>query len=157
LDDQSWALLEESHAQYGLARLLTRLGITRRDVGEWPYLPPATAPAAARTRLVSEMMRPAATSDSWRQLPAISPAALEGVSRVDCANPREEAAAIALVMREALEQPARTAALVTPDRGLARRVKVELGRYGIAIDDSAGRPLAETPPAVFMRLVAEVA
>ncbi|MGQ0674553.1 MAG: double-strand break repair protein AddB, partial [Rhodospirillales bacterium] len=70
--------------------------------------------------------------------------------------PREEAAAIALMLREALEEPARTAALVTPDRDLARRVAAELKRWSIEIDDSAGQKLADTPPAVFMRLVAHM-
>ncbi len=47
------------------------------------------------------------------------------------------------------------AALVTPDRGLAGRVAAELARFGIIADDSAGETLAETPQAVFLRLLAE--
>ncbi|MEO5373789.1 MAG: double-strand break repair protein AddB [Alphaproteobacteria bacterium] len=86
--------------------------------------------------------------------PSLSPAALEGVERIDCPGPREEALAIALLMRETLEFEGRTAALITPDRALARRVVAELGRWDIVIDDSAGRPLAETPPGVFLRLTA---
>ena len=43
----------------------------------------------------------------------------------------------------------RTAALVTPDRNLARRVAAELARWDIAIDDSAGRPLAHTGAGAF--------
>lgn len=69
----------------------------------------------------------------------------------------EEALAIALALREAIERPGATAALVTPDRALARRVSVELSRRGLVVDDSAGVPLARTPPAVLARLVAEVA
>ena len=46
------------------------------------------------------------------------------------------------------------AALVTPDRDLAGRVATELLRYGVVADDSAGEPLADTPPAVFLRLLA---
>ena len=42
----------------------------------------------------------------------------------------------------------------TPDRDLAGRVAAELGRFGVIADDSAGEPLAETPPAVFLRLLA---
>ncbi len=62
--------------------------------------------------------------------------------------------AIALLLRGALEQPDRRAALVTPDRDLAGRVAAELGRFGVVADDSAGETLAETPPAVFLRLLA---
>lgn len=75
--------------------------------------------------------------------------------RVDCAHTQEEAQVIALVLREALETESRTAALVTPDRELARRVAAELARFSITIDDSAGRPLSASPPAVFLSLLAE--
>ncbi len=46
---------------------------------------------------------------------------------------------------------------MTPDRNLARRVAAELGRWNIAIDDSAGRPLSHTPPGTFLVLLAEAA
>src|SRR3546814_5007229 len=78
-------------------------------------------------------------------------AALEGVQRVDCTDPGEEALVVALLLRRQVEQPGATAALVTPDRNLARRVAVNLQRWSIAVDDSAGRSLADTPPGVFLR------
>ena len=59
-------------------------------------------------------------------------------------------------MRGALEIPGRTAALVTPDRHLARRVAVELQRWGIEVDDSAGTPLDQTPPGAFLLLTARL-
>src|SRR6202007_2476863 len=65
--------------------------------------------------------------------------------------------AIALALRQALETQGRSAALVTPDRNLARRVAAELRRWDIAIDDSAGRPLAHTGAGAFLCLVAEAA
>jgi ATP-dependent helicase/nuclease subunit B len=55
-----------------------------------------------------------------------------------------------------LEQPGRTAALVTPDRHLARRVAVELRRWQIEVDDSAGTPLDQTPPGAFLLLTARL-
>ena len=76
---------------------------------------------------------------------------------IDCATTAEEASVIALALREALEPPGKTAALVTPDRALARRVKAELARWGVALDDSAGTPLAETPAGAFLRLTATLA
>ncbi|MEO5338748.1 MAG: double-strand break repair protein AddB, partial [Magnetospirillum sp. WYHS-4] len=85
------------------------------------------------------------------------PAALAGLSRLDCPTPREEAAAIALMLREALETEGRRAALVTPDRDLARRVAGELERWGIEVDDSAGRPLSQTPSGTFFHLAADFA
>ncbi|MEO5337071.1 MAG: double-strand break repair protein AddB, partial [Magnetospirillum sp. WYHS-4] len=36
MDDESWAALEPTHPQYGMARLLARLGLDRRAVPDWP-------------------------------------------------------------------------------------------------------------------------
>ena len=83
--------------------------------------------------------------------------ALAGLRRHDCAGAQEEALTIALLLRRKLETPGATAALVTPDRALARQVAAELARWGIAIDDSAGLPLNRTPPGVFLRLVLDLA
>ncbi|MFA7429605.1 MAG: double-strand break repair protein AddB [Rhodospirillaceae bacterium] len=157
LDDASWAELDESHPQYPLKRLLDTLGTERAAVTDWTA-PDNGSPAAppSRQRLISEALRPARTTHRWRDIEPLPPEAIAGVSRIDCPGPREEALTIALMMREALEDPGRTCALVTPDRDLARRVAADLGRWGIMVDDSAGRPLAVTPPGVFLRLCAEM-
>jgi len=115
----------------------------------------APPPATARVTLLREAMRPAATTDQWRKIDMRRGPALEGLSRLDLPGPREEAGVIALSMREVLETPGMTAALVTPDRQLARRVAAELGRWNIPVDDSAGTPLGETPPGAFLRLLGE--
>jgi ATP-dependent helicase/nuclease subunit B len=112
---------------------------------------------ARRLQLVGEALRPAATTDAWRRLPRQMPDAFDGVSRFDCASPQQEAVTIALLLRRKLETPGATAALVTPDRELARRVAAELRRWGIEIDDSAGVPLNRTPPGAFLRLVLDLA
>src|SRR5204863_8733918 len=82
---------------------------------------------------------------------------LRDLALVEAADPAQEALAIAIALREALEIPGRTAALVTPDRNLARRVAAEMARWNIAIDDSAGRPLAHTAAGTFLCLLAEAA
>jgi ATP-dependent helicase/nuclease subunit B len=112
---------------------------------------------ALRVRLIAEALRPAATTGAWRQLPRQSVEALDGVSRYDCASAQQEALTIALLLRRKLETPGATAALVTPDRELARRVAAELRRWDIEIDDSAGLPLNRTPPGTFLRLILELA
>ncbi len=150
LSDDDWAAVEDTHPQHGLKHLLTHIGVTRDAVLMWPE----AAPAGERTRFLTEVMRPAATTHTWRGLAGFSPATIAGISRLDCATPREEAEAAALIMREALEHPGRTAALVTPDRALAERVAAELKRWHIDIDDSAGHPLLQTPPGAFLRLTA---
>jgi ATP-dependent helicase/nuclease subunit B len=110
-----------------------------------------------RLRLVGEALRPAVTTDIWRRLPPHAADSFDGVSRFDCASAQQEAVTIALLLRRKLETPGATAALVTPDRELARRVAVELRRWGIEIDDSAGLPLNRTPPGAFLRLVLDLA
>jgi ATP-dependent helicase/nuclease subunit B len=124
---------------------------------ELPFSGEIVPALARRVRLVAEALRPAATTDAWRRLPPQAADTFDGVSRFDCASAQQEAVTIALLLRRKLETPGATAALVTPDRELARRVAAELRRWGIEIDDSAGMPLNRTPPGAFLRLVLELA
>jgi len=150
MDEESWLKLDPTHPQYALRELLAALGRERQAVADWP----GDGGDPARRLLLAELMRPAETSDVWSR-PA--EASLEHVTRADCQTSHQEALVIALALREALQTPRRTAALVTPDRDLARRVAAELRRWNIEIDDSAGEPLFDTPPATLLRcLVAAV-
>ncbi|MEI9901900.1 MAG: hypothetical protein WDN31_19315 [Hyphomicrobium sp.] len=133
MDEASWDEIEPSHPQFGLKELLAALNLQRADVTDWP----GHAGDADRRQLIAELMRPAETSESWQRPGA---GTLEHVTRADCATPHQEAVVIALALRETLEDKTRTAALVTPDRDLARRVTAELRRWNIDIDDSAGEP-----------------
>ncbi|HEX2591417.1 MAG TPA: double-strand break repair protein AddB [Rhizomicrobium sp.] len=156
LDAESWKTLDAGHAQYGLMHLLHGLKVTRENVADWV---PSRLPA--REAFLSEALRPAPTTDAWRARaeqddPAFR-SGLDGIALLEAAHPAEEAAAIALALRETLEQPNKMAALVTPDRSLARRVAAEMGRWNIAIDDSAGRPLSRTPAGTFLCLLVEAA
>ncbi len=141
--------LDPAHPQYGLHQLLRRMEVLREDVDVWPGT--ADTPRAA---LVSAALLPATRTGAWRTQPAFPDAAFAGLARIDAPDGESEAGAVALLLRETLETPGRTAALVTADRNLARRVAAKLGRWGISIDDTAGRPLARTPPASLLRLTA---
>lgn len=152
LDNEGWNEIEPHHPQFGLKSLLERIGVGRLDVAPWPSAISDTSP---RARLLSEALRPAATTDRWRSGAPVAAAALDGLIRVDCETVGEEAEIIALAMRRALETPGRTAALVTPDRSLARRVAAALKRWHVEVDDSAGRALGETPIGIWLRLVAD--
>jgi ATP-dependent helicase/nuclease subunit B len=158
LDAASWDSLEPAHAQYGLRQLLVHIGIAREDVAVWPYLPETYPARAKRVRFLAEALRPPPTTDAWRDLVESAPGAfsdaLQNFARLEATNPCEEAAAIAIALRETLETPGKTAALVTPDRGLARRVSAELRRWNATIDDSAGQRLSATPPGAFLSLLA---
>jgi ATP-dependent helicase/nuclease subunit B len=159
-DMAQWDAIEddEAHPQHLMAILLKALDLRPADIRDWGLpLARRASPRAQRVQLVTEAMRPAPTTEAWRDLASLPAETLAGLSRYDCAGAHEEALTIALLLRRKLETPGATAALVTPDRELARRVAAELRRWGIEIDDSAGMPLNRTPPGVFLRLVLELA
>ncbi len=154
-DDDVWQALDATHPQFGLAHLLRHFGMDRSAVSDWPSpITPVAAPE--RSRLINDALIPASTTHLWQNRPEPGLNAVNAITRIDADTERGEAGAIALIMRRTLETDQKTAALVTPDRTLARRVAAELGRWDIQIDDSAGRPLAETPPGTFIRLCARV-
>ncbi len=150
-----------SHSQYGLAQLLKRLNLTREDV--MALAEPAEA-MQRRSEVLSHALSPAEATSDWgawkRSLPdsAIS-TAFADVSLIEASNEREEATAIAIALRLALERPGKDgesrAALITPDRNLARRVTTELSRFGIVADDSAGTPLLATQQGTLLQLLLE--
>ncbi|MFW6027614.1 MAG: double-strand break repair protein AddB, partial [bacterium] len=155
LDEESWAHLDPPHPQFGLKHLLGRLGVGRSEVSVCPR--ESGEASTARERLWSTAFRPAATTGAWPELAAAAAAqeALSGLYRIDADDSAQEAGIIACILRRALETPGRTAALVTPDRDLARRVTAELRRWEIDIDDSAGQPLAGTRTGTFLRCLLE--
>lgn len=156
LDGDSWDAIDASHPQYAMKELLTGpMGAKRDEVRLWRDADHTPA-LDVRRRLLREALRPAATTTVWPEIEIDARAALDGLARIDAPGPREEAGAIALLLRGALEVPDRTAALVTPDRSLARRVAGELERWGIEVDDSAGVPLDRTPPGAFLKLTADL-
>ena len=144
---------DPAHPQQVMAHFLEDLGVERSAVQSWVR----AKAGSSRAKLLREALAPATLTHRWRFISGIDASALKNVRRLDCAGPQEEALAIALLLRESLEEPTKTAALVTPDRDLARRVAAELKRWHIDIDDSAGVPLNRTPPGVFLRLVLELA
>ncbi|TWH36284.1 MULTISPECIES: double-strand break repair protein AddB [unclassified Aminobacter] len=159
MDEEAWkevgmpgmAPATFGHPQSTLKKLLATLGIERRDVIEIGEVP---ADLAARIGVINEALRPAETTDLWvERAGSTDPAAFADVTLVEAANEREEALSVAVALRLALEKG--TAAFVTGDRELARRVAMELRRFGIEADDSGGTPLTATPPATLLSLMLE--
>ncbi len=154
LDEESWQQLDPQHPQFGLHELLGGLGARRADV---QGLGDSNPESQARSRLLSEAMRPSQTTDLWQStLPQLRPelgSALSGLTVVRAPGRREEALSIALRMREATETPGQTAALITPDRNLGRRVSAHLKRWNLNVDDSAGVPLSRTLAGTFINLI----
>jgi ATP-dependent helicase/nuclease subunit B len=144
-----------THPQYHLKLLLNRMGVNRAEVQPWHRRGLAAA-EPARSRAISALFLPPQASRSWAVLEAAN-RRLAGVRLLTSATIEEEAQAIALLVREALESPEKRIAVVTADRGLARRVVQHCERWNIAADDSAGRPLALTPAGRLLGLLAEIA
>src|SRR6185369_1045923 len=152
-DPESGKSAIETHPQFQLKLLLDRMGIARGEVRQWRWGGGRDAPAA-RTRAVAHAMAPAEFTHQWQGLKP-SERRLSGVRAAVFATPGEEAQAIAIALREAVETPGRTATLVTPDRNLAQRVVAHLRRWGIEADDTAGQPLSVTPPGTLLVGLAE--
>jgi ATP-dependent helicase/nuclease subunit B len=146
-----------NHPQFAMHALLHRFGIKRGDV----EILSEPAPHG-RDILVSEAMRPSNASAQWHRRLG-EPGIIEKISGgmtnlavIAADNPEMEALAIAVAMREARHLD-KSAALVTPDRALARRVTAALGRWNLAFDDSGGDALMDTTAGIFARLAAEAA
>lgn len=145
----------ETHPQFQLKLLLDRIGAGRGEVRQWPAGSDHDA-SLARGRAIANALAPADFTGKWTALDA-GRRRLTGIRAIALPTPADEAQAIALALREALETPGRTAALVTPDRALAARVAAHCARWGIALDDTAGRPLATRASGTLLTLLAEAA
>lgn len=155
-DDQDEA--QSGHPQYGMKQLLTEYvkikPIEVEELGERDQV------LQTRSTLVSHAMLPALVTDQWPFLRSMIDdqnvaAAFQHVCFVNAKSDADEALAIAATLREFVEEKSGFASLVTPDRALARRVALELKRWGLTVDDSAGRPLPKTPLAIVAQLIVE--
>jgi ATP-dependent helicase/nuclease subunit B len=145
----------ETHPQFHLKLILDRMSVGRGEVANWPGTAGPDA-GAVRGRAIANALAPAAFTGKWTDLKA-EDRRLTGVVAAELATPAEEAQTIALALRGVLEEEGRTAALVTPDRALARRVAVHLKRWNIDANDTAGRPLSILPPGTLLLALAEAA
>ncbi len=157
LENEVWSSIDDSHPQSSLKRLLEVMGVNRDEVESW------TQPACdvdvedSRTQLVRSALLPAAATEQWRDLGFRSRLAEDlfgNLRAIVAASRREEAGAIAVIMREVLETPGKTAALVTPDRQLALYVRAALRSWGITIDDSGGDKAINSLPGRLLGLIA---
>ena len=149
------AEIAEDHPQFRFSRVMQTLDLAPGDLRPWHDVP---APSPPRNRLMSLALRPAPFTDAWlEEGPDLSglDEATRGLTLIEAPNPRLEALTIALRLRLAAEQN-QSAALITPDRMLTRRVTAILDRWGILPDDSAGQPLHLSAPGRFLRLIVQL-
>ena len=160
-----WRMIgkDVTHPQNALAHLLNHFDCDRDQVRDWPQAssqPAQSSAAAQRSASLQAALVPAEATSIWaasHRPDHQAETALPDCQMLEAPDQRSEAGAIALAMRQTLETPGKTAALVTRDRHLARRVTAELQRWHIEIDDSAGRPLSKTPAALLLRLALDAA
>ena len=169
LDGKAWAEVEEQHPQGAMKRLLARAGVRREAVATWPASGAVEFRGRWRRRIINEALRPPDSTADWLEQIAtlreegakdgVDPFVdgLEGLSVVAARHEDEAATVAALLLREALDTPGRTAALVAPDQTLARRVAAKLARWGVVADSSAGVALAGCRGAVLAGLLARAA
>ncbi len=171
LAEDAWAQVGEAHPQGAMKRLLDRAGLERASVAVWPSDEGAVAKLKGRSRrrVINEALRPPDATGDWLRVigdlqaegetSGVDPIAegLDGLSAAAARNEEAAATLAALLLRETLERPGETAALITPDAAMARRVSARLARWGVEADSSAGRPLANDPVGVLMALTARAA
>lgn len=156
LDTESWKTIEEGHPQATLKLLLERMDCPRQRVQTWPLA--KDLPKKTRENLWREVMRTPKTISQWQNnLEKIDQGTFDNLYTLHCDSEEHEAHTVALILRETLEDENKTAALVTPDRNLAERVKTYLQRWDINIDDSAGQPLSQTSTGCFIKAVLQTA
>lgn len=155
MSDDVWNMLDDTHPQAGMKRCLENIGASRFEVNEWHT---DTSPKQlARIQLLQNSLLPAAATAHWLELAPKDDVkdCFSGLSSIVAPTRREEAEAIAVLMREVLETAGKTAALVTPDRQLALYVRAALRRWGIEIDDSGGDKAINTLPGRLLTLLAQ--
>ncbi|MEM1086592.1 MAG: double-strand break repair protein AddB [Pseudomonadota bacterium] len=144
---------EPSHPQYAMVGALKYIGRTPKTIPDWPGLK-TTDNLRARQKLIHETLAPADQTADWTERLATLAEngdsatfvreALDGLDLIEAADDMDEAATAALLLRRALEDDTATAALVTPDAGLARQVSAQLKRWGVGVEPSAGLPLIQS-------------
>ncbi|HIM20140.1 MAG TPA: double-strand break repair protein AddB [Rhodospirillales bacterium] len=155
LSEAELTKLEPTHPQYGMAHLLSKMGARLDEVKIWEARG-FEKHQTSRAELINIALRPPSSIEMWQHLELSLNHGFEDVEYVECADLDEETGVVALMMRQTLERKGKTAALITPDRELARRVQSQLHRWNIEIDDSAGQPLSSVPSGIFLSLTAEL-
>ena len=153
IPDDLYEDIDPSHPQWAMRQLLRAMAIDRAEVKSIDPKEPML-----RVSLFQSALAPSRASENWFKdsFRTIAPETLySGVRLVEASGRREEAAAIALALREIVATKSKTGLLVTHDRSLAALVQQHLKIWDIAIDDAAGIPLSSLPEGRFIQAVAE--
>ncbi|MEP7350467.1 MAG: double-strand break repair protein AddB [Sphingorhabdus sp.] len=141
----------ETHPQFHLKLLLERMSMRREEIAPILAITPS---ASQRATVITDIFCLPEQSANWGALPP-KRKQLADVAVLEASDSAEEARAIAIKARAALETPGLRIAVITPDRELAVRVAAQLRRWDIMVDDSAGTPLLQTPNGTLILALAE--
>lgn len=155
-------LLDESqnphgHPQYGLMKLLNRLGVAPELVEEL-----APSEGAVRTQIVNHALDLPHNTAQWQSVsaPLVSgadgAAELKNFTIIDAKSEGEQAQAICLAAVDALRAQ-KSVGIISPDRNLARRIAAQLARFDVPVDDAAGMPLFQSRTGRLVRQILTVA
>ena len=136
----------ETHPQFHLKLLLERMSVNRREIS---YLDGEKSVANAG---VPQIFCLPEASVGWNELKPRQKR-MPNLRAMVAEDSAEEARAIAILVREALEDEEKRIAVATPDRELAIRISSQLKRWDIEADDSAGQPLLQTPSGTLLMSV----
>ena len=151
MSEEDWNIIDETHPQYHLKKLLISMNINRSEVLC------IEEKKEDRQRFISESLKPSQATNNWKNSDPFPPSVFENIRYIPCSTPVDEALTIAIELRRVLETPGKTASLVTTDRNLSRRVISEMKRWDVILDDSAGTPLTKTPIGSYLLLLANAA
>ncbi len=162
MSDVAWGCIEEGHPQATLKLLLESIDCNRSAVMPWHQTSQLDAKIKARQWLTSQIMLPAQNTDNWQDITLTTAEkdnlqdTVNDLHLYKCASLQEEATTIALLLRETLENPQKTAALITPNRQLTARVTMLCKRWQIELDDSAGKKISNSRLGKYLRLCSTV-
>lgn len=137
---EDWQAIKPSHSQFSHRRFFEREGIDYKGV---KLLPVTQERDLSFSSLMCDDLSQAKMN-------------LGGVKILELETPQDEARSVALIIREKLATPNQTIAVVSADKKFGKRLRMELQRWNIEIDDSAGIPLCETALGQLMLLTAEL-
>lgn len=142
------------HPQAAILKSVAALDARREDLKPWSL----TASAGERAEFTRIALTPPPATDHWhREKENFSQkidVQTKDLTLIEVETQKEEAEAIASVLQEA-EALGKSSALITPDRLLRRRVTAILNTRSIDVDESAGQPLSQTPPGLYLRAIAQ--
>ncbi len=151
LSEDEWKSLDETHPQYMLKKLLEKIGSKRSEVKDL-----SSAKDNERESCLREIFKPSVATAQWKNSTCDFNTGLSGIHLVHADTLLDEARSVAVILRNTLNTEGKTAAFITPNRALAKMVSSQMQRFGVVVDDSAGRNLKDAPSAIFLRLVLDV-